>query len=139
MQPKNTLKTKKHSTYRLHYHIIFVIKYRHKVINQNIMERMQDIFSDVLSKWECELMEFGAETDHVHLLVEAHPSLNLSRLIGNLKTVSARHIRKEYAGHLKPFFWKPYFWSRSYAVTTTGGANLEKVKDYVLSQEKPSA
>lgn len=103
------------------------------------MERIRDIVSDVLAKWECELTEFGAESDHVHLLIEAHPSLNLSRLIGNLKTVTARHIRKEFAEHLKSYFWKPYFWSRSYAVTTTGGANLDKVKDYVLSQEKPSA
>lgn len=103
------------------------------------MERMRDIFSDVLGKWDCELTEFGAEPDHVHLLIEAHPSLNLSRMIGNLKTVSARHIRKEFEEHLKPFFWKPYFWARAYAVTTTGGANLDKVKDYVLSQEKPSA
>jgi putative transposase len=116
-----------------------VIKYRHKVINKDIMERMRDIFSNVLSKWECELTEFGAEGDHVHLLIDAHPSLNLSRLIGNLKTVSARHIRKENAEYLKPFFWKNYFWSRAYAVSTTGGANLDKVKDYVLSQESPKA
>lgn len=139
MQPKNTLKTKNHSAYRLHYHIIFVIKYRHKVINKEITERLEDIFKNVLAKWECDLSEFGAESDHVHLLVEAHPSLNLSRMVGNLKTVSARHIRKENAAHLKQYFWKPYFWSRSYAVTTTGGANLDVVKKYVLSQASPSA
>jgi REP-associated tyrosine transposase len=139
VQPKTTLKTRNHSAFRLHYHVIFVIKYRHKVINQGVTERMQDIFSDVLTKWGCELTEFGAELNHVHLLIEAHPALDLSRMIGNLKTVSARHIRKEFAEHLKPFFWKPYFWSRAYAVTTTGGANLEVVKEYVLSQEKPVA
>lgn len=99
---------------------------------------MRDIFSDVLGKWECQLTEFGAESDHVHLLIEAHPSLDLSRLIGNLKTVSARHIRKENEEYLKTYFWKPLFWSRSYAVTTTGGASLDVVKEYVLSQEKPS-
>lgn len=103
------------------------------------MKRMRDIFADVLQKWECDLTEFSAEEDHCHLLIEAHPSLNLARMVGNLKTVSARHIRKEFAEHLAPFFWKPYFWSGAYAVTTTGGANLETVKEYVLSQEKPSA
>ena len=139
MQAKTTLKTRNHSAFRLNYHIVFVIKYRHKVINQAIMERMRDIFADVLVKWGCELTEFGAEMDHVHLLVEAQPSLNLARMIGNLKTVSARHIRKENVEYLKPFFWMPYFWSRSYAVTTTDGANLETVKNYVLSQEKPPA
>ncbi|PML13816.1 transposase [Vibrio breoganii] len=138
MQPKNTLKTRSHSAFRLHYHVVFVIKYRRKLINKQIMERLEDIFTDVLAKWGCQLTEFGSEGDHCHLLIEAHPSLDLSRLIGNLKTVSARHIRKENEEYLKQFFWKPLFWSRSYAVTTTGGANLETVKEYVLSQEKPS-
>jgi len=139
MQPQNTLKTRSHAAYRLHYHAVFVIKYRHKVITQSMSERLQDIFRDVLGKWGCGLTQFGAESDHVHLLIEAHPALDLSRMIGNLKTVSARHIRKEFAQHLKPFFWKPYFWSRAYCVSTTGGANLETVKNYVLSQEKPPA
>ncbi len=138
MQPKDTLQTKNHSAYRLDYHIVFVIKYRNKVINKQVEERLRDIFTHVLAKWECGLTEFGAESDHVHLLIEAHPSLDLSRLIGNLKAVSARHIRKEFTEHLAPFFWKPYFWARSYAVTSTGGANLETVKQYVLTQERPS-
>jgi|SRR5690554_1083480 len=138
MQPVTTLKTRSHSAYRLHYHLVFVIKYRHKVIHAEMMERMRDIFADVLNKWGCQLTEFGAEPDHVHLLIEAHPSLDLSRLVGNLKTVSARHLRREYADHLKPYFWKPYFWSRSYAATTTGGASLEVIRNYVLSKERPS-
>ena len=115
------------------------MKYRHRVISESMAERMRDIFRDVLAKWGCELSEFGAEADHVHLLIEAHPALDLSRLIGNLKTVSARHIRKEFADHLAPLFWKPYFWSRAYCVSTTGGASLDTVKAYVLSQEQPPA
>ena len=139
MQSQTTLRTRSHGAFRLHYHIVFVIKYRHRVISAPIVERLRDIFRDVLGKWGCELTEFGAEADHVHLLIEAHPALDLSRLIGNLKTVSARHIRKEFAEHLAPFFWKPYFWSRAYCVTTTGGASLDTVKAYVLAQEKPPA
>lgn len=138
MQATTALKTKNHAAFRLHYHLVFVIKYRHKVIDADILGRMEAIFRDVLAKWGCELTEFNGEADHVHLLIEAHPSLSLGRLVGNLKTVSARHIRKDYAEHLAPFFWEPYFWSRSYAVTTTGGASLETVKHYVLSQAAPS-
>lgn len=104
-----------------------------------MLERMRDIFADVLGKWGCELVEFGGEPDHVHLLIDANPALDLSRLIGNLKTVSARYIRKEFSNHLQHFFWKPYFWSRSYCVTTTGGASLDVVKQYVLNQEQPTA
>jgi putative transposase len=139
MQTTNTLKTRSHGAFRLTYHVVFVIKYRHPLITLSILDRMREIFADVLEKWECELIEFSGEPDHVHLLMDCHPALNLSRLIGNLKTVSARHIRKENTEYLTQFFWKPLFWSRAYAVTTTGGANLETVKQYVLSQEKPRA
>jgi putative transposase len=102
-----------------------------------MLTRLESIFRDVLRKWDCDLMEFSGETDHVHLLVDAHPALELSRLIGNLKTVSARRIRSEYAEHLKPYFWKSYFWSRSYCVVSAGGASLEVLKAYIENQDRP--
>lgn len=132
-----TLNRKNHSTYRINYHVIFVIKYRHKLLNEELLDRMENILRDTLSKWECHLIEFNGEADHVHLLIDCHPSLNLSRLIGNLKTVTARHLRKEYVDYLAKYFWKPYFWSKSYSVISTGGANLETVKKYIINQEKP--
>lgn len=103
-----------------------------------MLDRLRRIFADVLAKWRCELIEFGGEADHIHLLIEAHPSLNLAQLIGNLKTVSARRMRQENAEYLRKFFWKPYFWSRSYAVLSVGsGVPLEKLIEYVQSQEAP--
>ncbi|QIT55879.1 IS200/IS605 family transposase [Aquisalimonas sp. 2447] len=137
MKHKTTLRTRSHGAFRLHYHIVFVIRYCNPVMNAAMIERLQEIFADVLSKWGCSLTECNGEADHVHLLIEAHPALDLSRLIGNLKTVSARRMRQEFAQRLARWFWKPYFWSRAYAVTTTGGANLDTVKQYVLSQESP--
>lgn len=77
--------------------------------------------------------------DHVHLVIEAHPSLDLSQLIANLKTVSSRLIRKEFSQHLSKYFWKPYFWSKSYGVKSVSrGANLDKIIEYVRNQEKPA-
>lgn len=131
-------KAKNHATFRIQYHVIFIVKYRHKCINGEILERLNLIFRDVLRKWDCDLLEFSGESDHVHLLIDGHPSLNLSRLVGNLKTVSARRIRTEYAEHLKPFFWKPYFWSRSYCVVSAGGVSLETLKKYIENQDRPS-
>ena len=64
--------------------------------------------------------------------------MNLARRVGNLKTVSARLVRKEFAAHLKSYFWKDRFWSSSYAVVTAGGhASLEQLIAYVQGQEKP--
>jgi putative transposase len=99
---------------------------------------MQEIFSNVCKSWRCELVEFGGEADHVHLLIDAHPSMNLARMIGNLKTVSARLIRKEFEDHLKKYFWKVKFWNNAYAVVSAGGhANLETLLQYIQDQESP--
>ena len=77
---------------------------------------------------------------HVHLLVEAHPAMDLSRFVGNLKTVSARHIRKEFADHLAMFYWKAKFRNNAYAVVSAGGhASIEQLITYVRDQEKPPA
>lgn len=131
-------RTKNHAAFRLQYHIVFVIKYRHQCLNGEILSRLESIFRDVLRKWDCDLLEFSGESDHVHLLVDAHPALEVSRLAGNLKTVSARRIRSEYAEHLKPYFWKPYFWSRSYCVVSAGEASLETLKAYIEQQDRPA-
>lgn len=132
------LKTQNHSAFRLQYHIVFVVKYRHKCITAPMLQRLEDIFADVLQKWRCRLMEFNGEADHVHLLISAHPALDLSRLIGNLKTVSARRVRAEYEEYLKKFFWKPYFWSKAYTVISVGNkAPLEVLIRYIQEQDSP--
>jgi putative transposase len=135
---ENRLKTSNHAAFRLHYHVIFTIKYRNRCINKAMLDRMQEIFSNVCKSWRCELVEFGGEADHVHLLIDAHPSMNLARMIGNLKTVSARLIRKEFEDHLKQYFWKVKFWNNAYAVVSAGGhANLETLLQYIQDQESP--
>ena len=80
---KDGLNTSNHAAYSLHYHIILTVKYRHKCITSEMMLRLKKIFADVCHSWRCKLVEFGCEADHVHLLVDAHPSMDLSRFIGN--------------------------------------------------------
>ena len=103
-----------------------------------MLERMKDVFQDVLQKWGCTLVEFGGEADHIHLLFESDPTVKPSDLVKNLKSVSARLMRKEYAKHLAPFYWKPYFWNRAYALISVGGrANIETLLKYIENQDKP--
>ena len=126
--------------YSLKLHIVFVTKYRRKTLTPELLEYLRGAFTEILEDWRCTLLEFGGEADHVHLLAEIHPAINISTLINNLKTASARRARNRFAEHLKPFYWKPYFWHRAYYVGSVGGATLETVRRYVESQgtkEKP--
>lgn len=132
------LKSQNHSAFSLSYHIIFTTKYRRKCITAPMRSRFEIVFADVLAKWRCRLVEFGGETDHVHLLIDAHPALDLSRLIGNLKAVSSRHVRAEFTEHLSQFYRKPVFWNKAYAVISVGSrANLETLIAYIQDQEAP--
>ncbi|BAM06703.1 transposase [Leptospirillum ferrooxidans C2-3] len=104
------------------------------MLSPDLLEYLQSAFGEILSDWRCTLLEFGGEADHVHLLAEIHPALNISTLINNLKTASARRVRNRFSDHLKPFYWKPYFWHRAYYVGSVGAATLETVRRYVESQ-----
>ena len=85
-------------------------------------------------------MEINGEPDHVHILLEADTMTSPAELANVLKTQTARRARKLYGDTtLKKYYWKPYFWSDSYFITTTGGANIETLERYIQDQgiEKP--
>lgn len=100
-----------------------------------MLGRLRAIFAGVSKSWRCGLVEFGGEAGHVGLLVEAHPSMNLARFVGNLKTVGSRYVRKEFAQHPKWFFWKTRFWNNVYAVVSSGGyASIEQLLGCIQDQ-----
>ena len=126
------------SVYRLNAHVVLVVKYRRKAIDAQILKRLEEIFRDTLAKWESQLVEFNGEEDHVHLLIDYKPDIPLSTLIGNLKTVSSRLIRKEFPWLAKKYFYnKPYFWTGAYFVASCGGITVEQLKQYVENQNQP--
>lgn len=125
------------SVYSLTAHIVFVTKYRRKVINEAMLSRLAEIFKDTCTKWECTLVEFNGEVDHVHLLIRYHPQIELSKFIANLKTVSSRLIRKEFESILSQVYTKPVLWTGSYFVASCGGVTVEQLKQYVQQQQAP--
>ena len=133
-----TLNTLNHSAFRIYFHLVLVMKYRHKCLTAPMLDRMKDVFQGVLQKWGCTMIEFGGEADHIHVLFESDPTVKPSDLVKNLKSVSARLMRKEYAKHLAPYYWQPYFWNRAYALISVGGrANIETLLKYIENQDKP--
>ena len=127
-------KSNRHSIYNLKYHLVVVTKYRHKCITEEMLNDLEEIFKKNIEKNNGSLIEFNGEKDHVHLLFEIPPQIELAKLINNLKTVSSRLIRKKYSEYLKQFYWKNVFWSRSYCILTTGRATIEMVEKYIQSQ-----
>ncbi|BBE51044.1 transposase IS200-family protein [Ferriphaselus amnicola] len=128
-------KSSSHAVYNIKLHIVFVTKYRRKTLTPEVLEYLKTAFGEILDGWRCKLIEFGGEPDHAHLLVDIHPALDISVLINNLKTASARRTRNRFAEHLVKFYYaKPLFWHRAYFVGSVGGATLETIRAYVEAQ-----
>jgi putative transposase len=125
------------TVYQLSIHLVLVTKYRRKVINPEMLERLRDIFVNTSLKWDCELTEFNGEQDHVHMLLDINPKVCISTFVNNLKTVSSRLVRKEFPEQVNRFYYKDVFWKIGYFVSSTGGVNIETVKRYIENQHSP--
>lgn len=134
----NKLKSHYHCVYKLTYHLVLVTKYRRKCFTGDMLDRLKAIITELCQKWEIDLLEFNSEADHVHLLLDLHPNIMPSKFINNLKTVTSRLMRKEFASHLAEFYSKPVLWTRAYCLLTTGGATIETIRQYIEKQERPN-
>lgn len=127
-------KSSSHAVYSIRLHIVFVTKYRRPCITADMQNYLQDVFINIIDSWQCELISYGAESDHVHLVVDVHPALDISKLINNLKSASSRRVRGQFKEQVDRYYWKPYFWHRAYFVSSVGQVSLEKVMEYVEAQ-----
>ena len=127
------LDTNLHSVFSLNYHLILVVKYRRRVINDEISDRLKDIFERIAKDYNVTVVEWNHDKDHVHILFKAEPNSALSKFINAYKSASSRLIKKEHTS-IREKLWKEYFWSRSYCLISTGGAPIEVIKQYIQSQ-----
>lgn len=130
------LERNRHSVYKLTYHLVVVTKYRHPVINDQIKKRLEEVAHNLFTKWNCEILEINGKEDHLHILFNAPPQIKLTNTINSFKTVTSRYIRNEFEDFLKPYYWNPYFWSKSYLILTTGGAPISVIKKYIEDQDR---
>ncbi len=85
------------AVYNSKYHLVVATKYPKKCINQNILSDLKEIGNRLLESKGCNLIEFNGEADHIHLLLETSPQVQLSLLVNILKTVTSRLIRKKHS------------------------------------------
>lgn len=121
----------------LHVHLVFVTKYRRRVFTATHIEHLARTFRQVCTDFNAVLVACDGEDDHVHLLIEYPPTVQLSKLINSLKGVSSRLIRRDQPD-LKRRVWNgQHLWSPSYFAASCGGAPLAVVQQYVESQRTP--
>ncbi|TWI60050.1 IS200/IS605 family transposase [Halalkalibacter nanhaiisediminis] len=127
------LDSNNHSVFLMYYHLVLVVKYRRKVIDDTISDFAKDKFVSLSEKYNIALVEWNHDVDHVHILFKAQPNSELSKFINAYKSASSRLIKKDFP-HVRKKLWKEMFWSRSFCLLTTGGSPIEVVKKYIENQ-----
>ena len=127
------LRNNNHSVFTIHFHLILVVKYRKKVINDEISERLKEIFRSIEGNYNIALEEWNFDLDHVHILFRSEPNSNISKFINAYKSASSRLIKKEYPS-IRSRLYKEAFWSQSFCLISIGEASIETIKKYIESQ-----
>lgn len=123
-----------HVRWECKYHIVFVPKYRKKVLYGRTRKQMGRILRQLCRQRGVEIMEGHAMPDHIHLVLRIPPKFSVALVVGYLKGKSAIQIHREALGVKKGFTGK-HCWSRGYCVSTVG-LDEATVRAYVRNQEE---
>ena len=123
-----------HTVWDCKYHIIWIPKYRKKVLYGELRKHLGAVLRELALQKECMVLEGHLMPDHVHMLISISPKYSVSQVVGFIKGKSAIHIARAYMGRRKNFTGE-CFWARGYYVSTVG-MDEETIREYIKRQEK---
>ena len=127
-------KSNKNIVYCCKYHVVWCTKYRRKVLTDQVDIRLKELLQEVASNINVEILEMEVgDENHVHLLLSLDPQFGVHRAVKRLKGATSRYLRLEFP-YLKQRL--PTLWTNSYFVSTSGGAPLAKIKEYIQNQKR---
>ncbi|HDL07235.1 MAG TPA: IS200/IS605 family transposase [Desulfobacteraceae bacterium] len=130
----NDFRSLSHTKWDCKYHLIWIPKYRKKVLFGSLRKYLGDVFRELALQKECKVLEGHLMGDHVHMLVSIPPKYAVSQVVGYIKGKSAIHIARTYAGHRHNFVGQN-FWARGYFVSTVG-RDEDTIRKYIKRQEE---
>jgi len=123
-----------HTTYDCKYHVVWITKYRKKVLQGLIAERVRELIRGVCKEHEVEILKGHVSSDHIHLFVSVPPHLAISKLVQYLKGKSSYKLLQE-DKNLSRQFWGRHLWGRGYFVATSGNITDEVIMEYIKNQD----
>jgi len=123
-----------HATFDLKYHLVWITKYRKKVLGGRIGERTRDLIRKVCKNNDIEIIAGHVSKDHVHLLVSVPPHMSVSKTVQYIKGYTSRKLLMEYK-ELNRQFWGHHLWARGYFAASSGNVTDEVIIEYIGTQE----
>lgn len=124
-----------HTKHRLQYHVVWIPKYRKRVLRGKIAIRLKQLLYDACKVNRWWISEISIQEDHVHIVIQASPSDSLAEVVQILKGGTSRVIRKEFPD-MEEFLWGDSFWADGYFAETVGKVDEEVVKRYIRNQSR---
>ena len=115
-------------------HLIWIPKYRKKVLTGQVALRVRDLLRQIAAEHELEIVSGKVARDHVHLFVSYRPDQRVSPIMQWLKGISSRVLLQEFP-HLRKKFWGRHFWARGYLAISSGTITDEMIREYIDEQE----
>jgi putative transposase len=122
------------TTYDCKYHIVWITKYRKKVMSGVVSERVRELVRQICKENDVEIIKGHESKDHVHLFVSIPPHLAISKLVQSLKGKSSYKLLGENK-ELSKQFWGRHLWARGYFVATSGNVTDEVIMEYIKNQD----
>ena len=122
--------------YSLQYHIVWCVKYRRKVITEQIEKSLFEILTKIAQDNNFSILEYNTDKDHVHLLIDCSPQNYIPSMLKALKGVSARLLMKQYGDELRKQLWGGHLWNPSYFIATVSENTEQQVRDYIKRQKE---
>lgn len=125
-----------HTVFHHRYHIVWVPKYRYKVLEGDIRLRVREITRQICKSMGVEIISGVLSKDHVHMFVEIPPHIAVSEFVRRVKGCTSRKIQQEFP-ELRKRYWGRRFWARGYFCTTSGNITNEVIMNYLKNHHKP--
>ena len=126
-----------HTVTRLTVHLVWVTKYRYKVLRGDVQSRCRELLIQICDTEDVKILNGVVSKDHVHMHIEYPSSLRLSDLLKRLKGRSSRLLQREYPEFHRRY-WGKHFWAIGYGAWSTGNI-IDKVVEEYLKRHKTSA
>ena len=128
-------KTGSSTKHRLLFHLVWLPKYRRRVLLGDVARRLNELFVQACEMNDWEIHELNIQKDHIHMLLQINPKESLSSVMQLLKGGSSYIIRKEYP-ELEEFLWGDSFWGDGFFAESVGQVNEQVIREYIQNQDK---
>ena len=122
-----------HTTHRNMYHLVWLPKYRKKILSGVVKERLEELFKVCAEVNGWEIQELNIQEDHVHMVIQIPPNISVCKVVQFLKGASSKTIREEIQ-EVKKYLWGRDFWAEGYFSETFGTCSEETILNYVRNQ-----